>query len=301
VTRIPVDGGRDGQLPRRETIELWPAKLWPGGAVFALQCRLVQAVGVRGFAVRALSCLFAASWLVVPGFGLIDLSVTWNAEWPQVLEAGWGLFATVIVAAAFVRVAAWPRTAMPGVAQLMVATVSLAIAALVAKETKLFALVVFLGLQTAIVGAVLGVGRLTRAEPDGARSRSPRLLLVVAAAGAVPWLSYALHMWTLNREGRSDGDVSLGIDHYSVQGALALVLVLLPVSAALRADLRPFVAVCAGVAASYLGLVSLAWPDAAGALGRAWSVAALAWGLALVAATFCDGFRLASLRGRPAD
>jgi hypothetical protein len=256
---------------------------------------------VSGFAVRALSCLFAASWLVVPGFGLIDLSVTWNAEWPQVLEAGWGLFATVIVAAAFVRVAAWPRTATPGTAQLMVATVSLAIAALVAKETKLFVLVAFLGLQTAILGALLGVAWGTRAEPQRRRSQSSRLLLMIAAAGAVPWLSYALHMWTLNREDRSDGDVTLGIDHYSVQGALALALVLLPVSAALRADLRPFVAVCTSVTASYLGLVSLAWPDAAGALGWAWSVAALAWGLALVAAAFSDRLRLASLRDRPAD
>ena len=253
------------------------------------------------FAARALSCLFAASWLVVPGFGLIDLSVTWNAEWPQVLEAGWGLFATVIVAAAFVRVAAWPRTATPGIAQLVVATVSLAVAALVATETKLLVLVALLGPQTAIVGALLGPAWRKDAELQRARSRSSRLLLMVAAAGAVPWLSYALHMWTLNREDRSDGDVSLGIDHFSVQGALALALVLLPVSAGLRADLRPFVAVCTSVAAAYLGLVSLAWPDAAGALGRPWSVAALAWGLALVAATFSDRFRLAPLRGRPAD
>ena len=68
---------------------------------------------MSGFAARALSGLFAVSWLVLPGFGLIDLSVTWNADWPQVLEAGWGLFATVIVAAAFVLFAVWPRTAMP--------------------------------------------------------------------------------------------------------------------------------------------------------------------------------------------
>ena len=54
---------------------------------------------MRGVAARAFSGVFALSWLVLPGFGVIDLSVTWNADWPQVLEAGWGLFATVIVAA----------------------------------------------------------------------------------------------------------------------------------------------------------------------------------------------------------
>ena len=94
----------------------------------------------------------------------------------------------------------------------------------------------------------------------------------------VPWLAYALPMWSLNRDDRSDGDVTVGIDHSSVQGALALVLALLPLSAALRGDLHPFVVVCSGVAASYLGLVSLAWPDAAGAFGQAWSIAAIAWG-----------------------
>ena len=47
-----------------------------------------------------------------------------------------------------------------------------------------------------------------------------RSLLLVAAAGVVPWLAYALHMWALNREERSDSDVTLGIDHYSLQGAL---------------------------------------------------------------------------------
>jgi len=59
---------------------------------------------MRQLAARGLSGLFAVSWLVLPGFGLIDLSVTWNADWPQVLEAGWGLFATAIVAAAFVLI-----------------------------------------------------------------------------------------------------------------------------------------------------------------------------------------------------
>ena len=108
-------------------------------------------------------------------------------------------------------------------------------------------------------------------------------------------------MWSLNREGRADGDITMGIDHYSMQGALALVLVVLPLLAALRADLHPLVPVCTAAAASYLGLVSLAWPDAAGGLGRAWSIAAMAWGLALIAATFAHRIRAVPLDpGRPA-
>ena len=201
---------------------------------------------MRRLAACLLSGVFAISWLVLPGFGLIDLSVTWDADWPQVLEAGWGLFATAIVGAAFLMLAVRPRVSMPAVAQLAVATGSLAVSAVVARETGLLVLAALLGLETAIVG-----GLLRGAWRDGMElwrpfSRISRLLLLLAAVGAVPWLAYALHMWSLNREERSDSDITMGIDHYAMQGALALVLVVLPLLAALRADLHPFVPVCAG-------------------------------------------------------
>ena len=109
-----------------------------------------------------------------------------------------------------------------------------------------------------------------------------RQLLVLAAVGAVPWLAYALDMWARNRDRGLDADLTIGVDHYSMQGALALALVLLSFLAALRPDVRPFTPLCGGVAACYLGLVSLAWQDAAGGFDRPWSAAAIAWGLGLV-------------------
>ena len=42
---------------------------------------------MRLLAVRVLAVLFALTWLVLPGFGLIDLSVSWDPDWPVVLEA----------------------------------------------------------------------------------------------------------------------------------------------------------------------------------------------------------------------
>ena len=104
-------------------------------------------------------------------------------------------------------------------------------------------------------------------------------------------------MWALNREDRSDSDITLGIDHYSVQGALALSLAVLPLLAAWREDVRPFVPVCASVAAFYLGLVSLAWPSSPGGLGRAWSVAAMTWALVLLAVTLARFPRQAQRAG----
>jgi len=56
--------------------------------------------------------------------------VTWDAEWPQVLEAGWGLFATVIVGASFALCASRPRASVPAAARLVVATGSLAVSPL---------------------------------------------------------------------------------------------------------------------------------------------------------------------------
>lgn len=237
---------------------------------------------MRGTLLRSIAALFAVSWIYLPGFGAIDLAVTWSSDWPQVLEAGWGLFATVLVGAAFVLVAVRPRVVRPALMQLVVAGGALAVSVGVARERALVWLAVALALETAIVG-----GLSARTWRGGTDSRAAAgvstPLLLLAGLGVVPWLAYALQMWELNREDRFDADITIGVDHYAVQGALAFALALLPFVAALRVDARPFVPACAGIAASYLGLVSLVWADAAGGLGRAWSAAAIAWGLALLA------------------
>ena len=66
------------------------------------------------------------TWFVFPGFGLIDLSVTWDPEWPQVLEAGWGLYMTLLVGVPFTVMAIRGRVYLqPAVAQLSIAGVAL--------------------------------------------------------------------------------------------------------------------------------------------------------------------------------
>ena len=245
---------------------------------------------------RGLAGLFAVSWIVLPGFGLIDLSVTWNADWPQVLEAGWGLFSTVIVGAAFVLIVVRPRASAPAVAQLLVAALSLGVSAVIAEEARLLWLAGMLALQIVIVRGLSPNARFRRTAIP--RSTVSRPLLLLAGLGVAPWLAYALHMWASNRQGHP-GDDTLGIDHYSVQGALALALALLPVLAALRPEACLFLATCAGVAATYLGLVSIAWPNSLAALGQSWSVAAMAWGVALLTATLAQRMRVGG--GRRAE
>ena len=239
---------------------------------------------MRVRAMRILAALFAFGWIVLPGFGAIDLTVTWSDDWPQVLEAGWGLYFTVLVGVPFVLAAVRPQASRPVVGQLVAAAVVLAVSAVAAQEVGVLVLAMALAVETAVVARL---ARRERSAPGVAGGRSFPLV-ALAAAGVVPWLAYAYDMWSLNRQELVDADLTNGIDHYSVQGALGLALALLPLLAAARRDIRPLVPLCVGVASAYLGLVSFAWQDADGGFGRWWSAAAMAWGLGLVLVALWD-------------
>lgn len=147
-------------------------------------------------AVRVLALLFALSWLIIPGFGLIDLSVTWSPDWPVMLEAGWGLFFSVFVGLAFLVVALFPkRSGGAAVVQLYVATVALTVAAVVSLEWPALVLAAAVAVETAA---------LTRArEAEALRplvTAPSRSLLLLAAAAAPPWFAYGWNMSSLNRQ-----------------------------------------------------------------------------------------------------
>jgi hypothetical protein len=232
---------------------------------------------VRQTLLRVVAAVLSLTWLVLPGFGLLDLAVTWNRDWPQVLEAGWGLFATVVVGAAFAAVALRPSAMPVALVQLAAAAAALAVSAAAAAERGLLWLAVSLMAEVLVLLAVAG------ARPRVTTGRVSRPLAAIGALAAGPWLAYAVEMWAANRERRIDADLTMGIDHYSMQGALALAFVLLPAAATVAPSSRPFTPLCVGAAAAYLGFVSLAWPGAAAGLSRGWSLAATAWGVALLA------------------
>jgi hypothetical protein len=233
---------------------------------------------VRAVTLRIVAGIIALSWLFLPGFGLADLAVSWDPDWPVVLEASWGAFMTVLVAGSFLTVAVRPHARATPAVTLAVTLVAWSVSAVAAMEWELLGFAGLLAGEAALV--VLPIGR-GRPIPPRRSVRPP--LLVAAAAGAVPWTLHAVDMYRLNRNNVSEaaGDITMGTDHYAVQGALALALVGLALVAALWPGPRRHLGLSVGLVAGYLGLVSLTHPGYDGELGTPWSALAIAWGVAV--------------------
>jgi hypothetical protein len=212
-------------------------------------------------------------------FGLIDLAtiVAPGEFLPTVpLEASWGAFFTVIVAGAFVCAAWCPLDGVAPAAQLFLAATALVAGA--ALSARWEPVVVAAVLAVLAVLLLLGTPRPGRAE---LRLRPAVPLLVVAVAAAPFWAAYVWQAATASRSGVDD-DISIGIPHWAVQSAVGLAIVACALTAGLWPRGRRLLATSAGLSAVLLGIATLSYPDATGAMPwRGLGLAALAWGLAL--------------------
>jgi len=236
-------------------------------------------MSLRSVAVRVLALVWALGALVLPGFGLIDLSVSWDADWPVMLEAGWGLFFTAFVGLAFLVIAARPRAAAAPFVQLWLSSGCLVLAgALSAEPPALFA-------AALVALAVVSVGGAAPSRWRGRWGLRPlRPLVLLAVVAAAPAAVYAWQMTGRNREA-GGLDLTMGVDHYAVQAAVGLAIVASTAVAACWPGGRRLLCFSAGASAGYLGLVSYNWPATPGGVGSAWSLSALVWGaLVLVVA-----------------
>ncbi|HYI57946.1 MAG TPA: hypothetical protein VEX66_07235 [Microlunatus sp.] len=228
---------------------------------------------------RILAAFFALTWLILPWYGLIDLSVTLfpDPEWQGVLEGAWGLYLTVFIGVPFLTITVRGRTTAPAIAVLYVATIALAVSGIVAAEAGAFVMAVVLGLETVIVtgppSALVGRMRFRLA---------PQALLIPFVLGAVPWSVYAWTMWSLNRQERPERDITNGVDHYSVQGSYALALLALVALAEVWPAGRLYVGCAAGSSAVLLGLISWAWHPSPGSFDHRWSALCVGWGLTVL-------------------
>ena len=251
--------------------------IWLRGSQSVRGCHAVTVRGSLPILRRVLAGVFALSWFGFPGFGLIDLSVTWDPEWPQLLEAGWGLYMTMFVGIPFAVIAARERLRVPAAVQLFTAATVLIVSAIPAREWQL------LLLGTAIVAETL----IVTGRPSPHRFISQirptwQPLLIPAALGTIPWLLYSAAMWSRNRQARTDTDITIGIDHYSVQGGYALATVVLVTLAAVWPTGRLLMGLCAGLSSLYLGVVSWAWHPGQASFNRTWSALCVLWGLSVI-------------------
>jgi hypothetical protein len=171
---------------------------------------------------RLAAILFALTWAVFPGFGLIDLSVTAKpGEFRAVVpvDAGWGLLTTVLLAGAFAWSAVRPRHFAVAAVQLVVVAVALVVSSIAGSESGAFVLAAFVLIEVSVLATLL-----PRVTDVGFSISVSWPLAATAAIGAGPWLAYAGDMWAANREGRAPEEITIAINHWAVQGGLALAI-----------------------------------------------------------------------------
>jgi hypothetical protein len=233
--------------------------------------------------VRVIALLLAVFWGYV-FFGVYDLFVFLQGSGFHEsfhLETGWGLFFLFIVAAPLIAVTFAPETVLPAaLQQVLLACVALAVAAVLSASPKHLLPAAGLGATTALVAAVSARVRVARAIRRR-WSWGPGAFVVV---GAGPWFAYALAMAETARA-RRHVSLTWSLNHWPVQAALAVGIVLVAALVATFPPGWPISTWCVGVCAVWFGVACCVYPDLDASLGRLWGAAAIAWGLGFVAAT----------------
>jgi hypothetical protein len=243
----------------------------------------VSAGQVRGVRLRLARLLagLGAVFFAVPFFGVVDLLVVlvndpdWRASY--LLEAGWGVLFTFLVAVPCAFLAVRPDRGL-WVAQLVAVSVSLAVATLWTAYAPVLVPAVLVVALAAGVGQLAGVG--PRPLP---LDRWLRWIVVLGAVGAGAFATRVIGEYPA-----VDPDLTWGIDHHPVQAAAGLALVAVGAVAAAGVGGRvagwrvPVWTV--SVAAGWLGAWSAVHPGVPGSAGAGLGVTAVAWAV-LFAAT----------------
>lgn len=222
--------------------------------------------------------------------GVIDLLtlpgwVNQEYEWEVPLEASWGALFTFYIAGSHLWVALYPGAPWPAFLQLGICSASLLVCAAAGADWRLLPLALGVALSGLVLWWLLG----RPPAPAVPRVALRRDLLAFAAVGALLWLPY---VWVALERSRAGvlGSITQGVEHWPVQGAMGLALVLTGLAMALWEVGRPLLRVAVSLSAVYIGMAELAYPDRAGAMGSlAWGTGVTLWGLlvALVAVPEC--------------
>lgn len=225
------------------------------------------------------------AWLMVAVaavglFGLVDLMTLpgWVDQrylWAVSLEASWGSLMTFIVAGSYASIALNPRQPWPGAVLLAVAALALILSCVFAADIRPLPLAAIVAVPAAFL---LWLAR-EHAGPLPRAGKLSRPYLLIGLAALPLWLSYAVHAFQMSRLHPNAGHITLGIEHWPVQGAAGLALALSALVLAWWIPGRPLIRVAASLSAAYIGAAMLAYPERAGSMeGHLWGVAMVLWG-----------------------
>ena len=234
---------------------------------------------------KAVAVVAAVAALTI-NFGLIDLVDGFTGyvdqERNQVLDVGWGAVFGVVLPLGLLALLRRPERRIAGVQQTAVVALALALAGALGERWWYLVLAAGVG-AIAVVLVALHPARQT----FGLRGQQPdRSMLVLAAVAAGPSLVYVWRMASAQRRDLPPTDaVSNGLHHWTVMGALALLVLLLVLLAALRTPGWRIPAISASIAAGAWAISCLLAPaGAAGSEGHAWAWMVLAWAVVTLAA-----------------
>jgi hypothetical protein len=231
---------------------------------------------VRTLTARAVAGLGSAFFAVV-FFGLIDLATVLrqDPDWHEsyLLEAGWGVQFTLLVAVPLGALAVRPGRGL-WVAQLVAVSVAMAGATLWSGYAWQVVP------ATAVVVLAAAVGQLAGHRPRAPQlDRALRWLAVLGAFGGGAFATRVLAEYPA-----ADPDVTWGLDHHPMQAALGLAVPLVAAVAAAgvggRAPGWRVPVWTLALAAAWVGAWSVVYPQVPGSAGTALGACAVAWGLA---------------------
>ncbi|WP_067177281.1 hypothetical protein [Microtetraspora niveoalba] len=275
---------------------------------------------------RALALCFAIGAAVYPGFGTVDLAVPIAAPSPEfvqasMLEGGWGLVLSLLVAVPFLVVFLNPAARAAALGEVVVVGTVIGLVGVLAGQPAFLAVTAILGLCAGVLAAMLR-GWTTAGGP-----RTWHLVLAVAPfAGAAAatvlgeaalaaWLGVVGAVWALavvlSRWGAVPAPRSRLPLALAAAAALPWILYAAdmiraaeegrepmeitmgldhwPIQAALGIALvaltawgHPIPAVTSGIASMSFGAIAMGYPDHAASPGTSWGVAALIWGLTVL-------------------
>lgn len=220
-----------------------------------------------GVAARVWAALMVPFWTVLPGMGLIDLQTMFFEGGFYADSVGlmvsWGVFFTILVGLPFGWAAARPAQTLPVVALLALCAVTVLLGAVLGSQWEPAGVAVLL----AATALPLAPTALRQGSVEGVRMRVRPAVLALAAVMTPFAYRYAADAFAAARNDPSPEPWKTnGVDHWPVQGSLAIALVLMVVMIGVWPRAIPVIRAAAALA---LGSLALAWgmhPDTVGSV-----------------------------------